>query len=115
MDIASLLPLIIVLLVLVVVGAMVYMGMREDDGRDPLADRLAIYAEQDIQVESLEDAELKLSFRDRVLMPLVKRLSVLVSRFTPQKQLETTRRQLELAGQNTDPTQFFLQRIFFTV
>jgi tight adherence protein C len=111
----QLLPLIIGLLVFVIIGAMVYLGMREDQGRDALADRLAIYGEQDIQVESLEDVELKLSFRDRVLLPLVKRLSTVVARFTPQKQLETSRRMLELAGQNTDPTQFFLQRIFFTV
>jgi len=113
--IQQLAPFIIVIVVLVIVGAMVWLGMREDQGRDPLADRLAMYGEQDIQVESLQDVELKLSFRDRVLLPLVKRLSDVVVKFTPQKQLEVTRRQLELAGQNTDPSQFFFQRIFFTV
>jgi tight adherence protein C len=104
-----------VIVVLVIVGAMVYIGLREDKERDPLQDRLAIYADQEISVESLEDVELKLSFKDRVLLPMVKQLSNLVVRFTPQKQLESTRRQLELAGQTTDPTQFFLQRIFWTI
>jgi len=94
---------------------MVYINLRDDQGSDPLADRLAIYGENDIQVESLEDVEQKLSFKDRVLVPTVRALSVFVARFTPEKQLEATRHKIELAGQTTDPMAFFLQRIFFTV
>ena len=114
MDIASILPLIIVLGVLSIVGGLVYVGLREDRGVDPLQERLAQYDDREMP-ESLEEIELSLSFKDRVLVPLVERLANLTTKFTPQKQLEETRHQLELAGQTTDPTQFFLQRIVFTV
>jgi len=109
-----LLPLIIALAVLGVVGGLIYVGLREDQGRDPLQERLAQY-ETEVIPESLEEIELSLSFRDRVIVPALETLSRIVARFTPQKQLESTRHQLELAGQTTDPTQFFLQRIVFTV
>jgi tight adherence protein C len=111
----ALLPLIIGVGVLLVVGLMVYYSLREDKGSDPLGDRLAFYAEREIQVESLQDVEEKLSFTDRVVRPLIKTFSGLVARATPKKQLEQTRRMLELAGQTTDPAQFFVQRIFFTI
>ncbi|MCU0512701.1 MAG: type II secretion system F family protein [Anaerolineae bacterium] len=109
------LPLLVVFGILGVVGAMVYIGMREDRGTDALSERLAFYGDNDIQVESLEEVELKLSFRDRVLLPIIKRLSDLVARLTPQKRLEATRKLLDMAGQNTDPTQLFMQQIVFTI
>jgi len=108
------LPLVLVLGVLGVIGSLIYVGLREDEGRDPLQERLAQY-EDELMPESLEEIELSLSFKDRVILPAIENLSQLVTKFTPQKQLETTRHQLELAGQTTDPTQFFLQRIIFTV
>lgn len=107
--------LLIVLGILVLVGLMVYVTLREDRGRDPLQERLAIYGEREIEVESLDDVELSISFHDRIILPLVKRLADIVSRLTPKSQLETARHQLELAGQTTDPTQFFLQRIVFMI
>lgn len=109
------LPLVIVLGILVLIGIMVYMGLRDERGRDPLQERLAALGEREIEVESLEDVELKLSFKDRVLLPVFKGIADFIIRFTPQKQLEATRQKLELAGQTTDPTAFFLQRIMFTV
>jgi len=115
MDLSFLLPLFAVLGVLGVVGAMVYLGLREKEDRDPLTDRLSQYAEEDRTVESLEEIELSLSFQDRVLLPIVAMFSNVIQRFTPQKQLEATRRQIELAGMTTDPTAFFLQRIVFTI
>jgi tight adherence protein C len=47
---------------------------------------------------SLEDLELQLSFRERVLMPLARRLSSLVVRYTPTSTIEQYRRKLILAG-----------------
>lgn len=111
----SLIPLIVGLGILLVVGLMVYYSLREDKGSDPLADRLAFYAEREIQVESLQDVEEKLSFTDRVVRPLIITFSKTVARLTPKEQLEYIRRMLELAGQTTDPAQFFLQRIIFTI
>lgn len=108
------LPLILVLGVLGIIGALIYNGLREDSGRDPLQERLAQYEDQ-VLPESLEEIELSLSFKDRVILPAIENLSTLITKFTPQKQLESTRHQLELAGQTTDPTQFFLQRIVLTI
>lgn len=113
-SLVSLLPLFAVLGVLAVVGLMVYTSLREDSGRDALSDRLAQYADRETP-ESLEEVELSLSFRDRVLVPLVKRLADFTAQFTPQKQLEETRHLLELAGDTTDPSQFFLIRIAATI
>ena len=105
--------LIIAVVGAVVVGALVYVGVREDEGRDPLQERLAQYEDKDIP-QSLEEIELSLSFKDRVLIPTMKRVANLTTRFTPQKQLEDIRHQLELAGMTTDPASFFTLRIVFT-
>lgn len=107
--------LIIGLALLGVLGAMVYVGMQEDRGGDALQDRLAFYGENDLEVESLEDVELSLSFKDRIILPIVERLANFTGRFTPQKQLEEAAKMIELAGLDLDPQQFFLQRIMYTV
>jgi tight adherence protein C len=105
---------VLVIVGLLVVLVFVYIGMREDRGRDPLQERLAQFGERDIP-DSLEEIELSLSFRDRVLMPVLRKLAEITTRFTPQKQLEQTRRMLELAAMTTDPTMFFAMRIAVTV
>jgi tight adherence protein C len=105
---------ILVVVGLVIVTGLVYVGLREDKGRDPLQDRLAQYGERELP-SSLEEVELQLSFRDRVLIPLLKQLAGITVRFTPQKQLEATRKQLEMAGSTNDPTTFFAMRIVMTV
>lgn len=109
-------PVVIVVgVIVVVIALMVYYGFRERKEVDPLEERLALYAERNEVVESLRDIEEQISFRDRVLMPIIGGLSKLTRRLTPQEQLDTTRRKLEIAGQTTDPTQFFMQRIVWTV
>lgn len=110
----SVIIFIAVIATLVIVGALVYVGLREDRGVDPLQERLSQFGDRELP-ESLEEIELSLSFRDRIIVPLMERLAALTVKFTPQKQLEATRHALELAGQTTDPTQFFLQRIIFTI
>lgn len=108
-------PLILVLLGLGVVAGLVVIGLREDRERDPLQDKLAYYTINEIEVQSLEDIELKVSFRDRVIMPIIKRLGDLVANITPQQRLESIRRLTEQAGVNTEPSTFFIQQIFFMV
>ena len=110
-----LLPIIIVI-GLVVVAGLVYVGLREDRGRDPLQERLAQYGEREIP-QSLEEIELSLSFRDRVLIPMLRRIAGITVRFTPEKQLEETRRLIELAGMagSLEPTTFFALRIVATI
>jgi len=105
---------IAIIVAMVLIGGLVYVGLSEDRERDPLQERLAEFGDRETP-ESLEDIELSLSFRDRVIIPIMQGVADLVVRFTPQKQLEQTRKQLELAGSTTEPSVFFAQRIALTV
>lgn len=97
-------------------GGLLYVGLRENSGQDPLQSRLAEYADRETPA-TLEELEMSLSFRDRVVVPMFQTLANLATRFTPEQQLESTRKQLELAGkaQTTDPRTFFGTRIMLTV
>ncbi len=110
-------PILILIIVVVggvVVAGLVYVGVRDDQGKDPLQERLAMFDDKDIP-QSLEEIELSLSFKDRVVLPLIRKLADITTRFTPQKQLENIRHQIELAGMSTDPASFFAMRIMLTV
>ncbi|MFN8451105.1 MAG: type II secretion system F family protein [Anaerolineae bacterium] len=110
-------PIIVLAVVVigtVVFGSLVYVGTKEDRGRDPLQERLAQYDDKELPA-SLEEIELSLSFRDRVLLPLMRRVALITTKFTPQKQLEEARHQLELAGMTMDPGTFFAMRIVITI
>ncbi len=99
----------------VIIG-MVYVGQRENTGGDPLEKRLIEYGDRPTPV-TLTEVEMSLSFRDRVMIPIFKWFSNLITRFTPEQQLETIRHRLELAGkaQTTDPRSFLTQRLMLTV
>src|SRR5512134_1866663 len=81
--------------------ALVVVGMRNfrtrDNEADPLLARLA-EAGQRGEVMSLEELELEQPFSERVVVPILKRVGDLSTRFTPQRALEETTRKLELAG-----------------
>lgn len=81
--------------------AVVMVGMRNyrsrDNEADPLLARLA-EAGQRGEVMSLEELELEQPFSERVIVPILKRVGDLSTRFTPQRALEETTRKLELAG-----------------
>jgi tight adherence protein C len=81
---------------LIVVG-MRYSGSRQQEESDPVLERLA-EASQRGEVVSLEEAELQLPFTERVLIPLIRRVGELSTRFTPQNLLVETTKKLELAG-----------------
>ena len=68
-----------------------------DAGEDPLQSRLAEFIQRG-DVVSLEEIELSQPFSERVLIPLVRRLGEFSARFTPQKLIQDTARNLELAG-----------------
>jgi tight adherence protein C len=95
---------------------LVYVGMQENDGTDPLQARLAEYSDREMP-NSLADIELEVSFKDRVLLPIFKNMANFATQFTPENQLEETRHQLELAGkaQQTDARTFFASRIMMTL
>ena len=81
--------------------ALVIVGMRSfrnrDDEADPLLARLT-EAGQRGEVLTLEELELEQPFSERVIVPILKRVGDLSTRFTPQRALEETTRKLELAG-----------------
>jgi tight adherence protein C len=92
--------IIVVLLALVIVAIMtVVAGIRKSRSivEDPLAARLA-EASQRGEAVSLEEIELAQPFSDRVVMPFMRRLGEISTRFTPQHVLESTRKRLEMAG-----------------
>jgi tight adherence protein C len=107
---------IVVAFALLVLAGLVYYGMRDDGDRDPLQARLAEYGDRDLP-SSLEELELSLPFQERVLRPLFRKLADIVTRFTPERQLESTRRQLELAGNpsNLDAATFLGVRVGATI
>ena len=101
---------------LAIVGGLAYIGLRDNRDRDPLQERLAQYGEHDIP-QTLEEIELSLSFKDRVALPVLRRIADTTARFTPEKQLEEMRKLIELAGMagTMEPTTFFAMRIAATI
>lgn len=89
-------------IVLVVGGVLL---LRRSEG-DALADRLNEYAARE-EVATIEEIELSLSLSDRVLVPLVRRVSAFVTRFAPQEMLESTAKQIEAAGKNMSAAGFW--------
>ncbi len=102
------LPVIViaVLGVLLLILIIVRLGSRKPG--DSLQARLAQYSLRE-QPATLEEIELSLPFAERVLAPMVRQSAQFVQRFTPAKSLETTRRNLDLAGNpnNWGPSEFF--------
>ena len=96
-----LLVIILVAVLVVLIGAVlaVVAGVRKSRNltEDPLAERLAEYSQRGESV-SLEQIELAQPFSDRVVMPLMRRLGEISTRFTPLNVLDQTRKRLELAG-----------------
>jgi tight adherence protein C len=107
---------VLVIFGVLVIAGLIYYGSRDDDERDPLQARLAEYGDRELP-QSLEEIELSMPFRERVIRPIFESLSDIVTRFTPERQLEETRRQLELAGNpnNMDAATFLGMRIGATV
>jgi len=91
---------------------LIFAGIRQPkEEEDPLTARLAAFGERG-EVASLEEIELSQPFTDRVLLPVVRRLGDISSRFTPQHQVDTTAKNLELAGNpgRLDATSFLALR-----
>lgn len=80
-----------------IIAALVYVAFRDDQERDPLQERLAQFGERETP-QTLEEIELSLSFRDRVIVPITRALGRFAAKFTPQSQLEMSRGLLETAG-----------------
>ena len=83
--------------VLLIVVGMRYARQGQEDEMDVVMSRLA-EATQRGEAVSLEEIELQQPFMQRVVVPVVKRLGEISTRFTPQKLLQETTTKLELAG-----------------
>jgi tight adherence protein C len=72
---------------------------------DPVEQRLKLYG---TRARSLEEIELSMPFTERALVPLIRGLASLLTRTTPQKNVENTRHKLDLAGNpnNWTPSEF---------
>ncbi|MFN8398949.1 MAG: type II secretion system F family protein [Anaerolineales bacterium] len=80
----------------VIIGAR-YAREAQGEEADPVLSRLAEATQRGENV-SLEDIELQQPFMERVVIPIVKRMGELSTRFTPDKLLQETALKLELAG-----------------
>lgn len=102
MDTSTIIAIIVGVVILVGAVAAVVVGLRfsrqgQQDDFDPILSRLA-EATQRGETVSLEDVELQQPFIERVVIPIIKKLGDLSSRFTPQRLLQETTLKLELAG-----------------
>ncbi|MDP2777198.1 MAG: hypothetical protein Q8O48_06125, partial [Anaerolineales bacterium] len=64
---------------------------------DPVMARLAEATQRGESV-SLEDIELEQPFMERVVIPVIKKIGEISTKFTPQRLLQETTHKLELAG-----------------
>jgi tight adherence protein C len=108
-------PVIIAAFALVAV-ALVIVGVTQRRSGDTIQDRLMEYSGR-ADVVSLEELELSQPFSQRILVPMIDGAAQFITRFTPQKTLETTRQKLELAGNpnNWSPAQFWGLRVMAPV
>ena len=83
---------------------------------DPLSVRIDEYASREEAVP-IEDIELSLPVTDRLVVPILRSLSNLVTRLTPQSMLENTAHRLELAGspRNISAAEFWIVRGLVTI
>jgi tight adherence protein C len=107
----QLLYLLIGIGIVVILGAvvLVYIGTRSPEAIDNriLQERLEDFNKRGEDI-NLEKIEMSMPFRDRIVIPLARKMGELAIRFTPQNALQNVSRKLELAGSpaRLDPTIF---------
>lgn len=106
--------LLLLVLALGIIGFSIVLLRRSEE--DPLTTRIDEFAARE-EIVSIEEIELSLPITDRIFVPIIRRISEMVVRMTPQTTLERTTRQLELAGnpRNMSAAEFWAVRIFATV
>src|SRR5512142_2408736 len=107
-----------VVVVIIAVGVIMVSLRRNTQGEDedPLQARLAEFIQRG-DVASLEEIELSQPFSERVIIPTLNRIGEISARFTPQKVIQDTARQMELAGNPwpIDPATFLAIRFILGV
>ena len=98
MDTLSLWIIVIGMVVVIGIILVVVVGGRKlESDEDPLTARLAEFSARGTPV-TLEEIELSQPFHDRVIVPILRKLGDISTKFTPQHVLETTTKKIELAG-----------------
>lgn len=102
----------VVLLVVIALGILLL--QRAED--DPLLTRIDEFAARE-EIVSIEEIELSMPLRDRILVPFMRRVGEFFVRLTPQTTLERTTRLLELAGNpyNWSAATFMVVRVVLTL
>jgi len=86
---------VIGLVAVIIMGASIILMRRAEE--NPLAARIDDFAARE-EIVSIEEIELSMPITDRIFVPLIRKISEFVVRFTPQRTIEQTTRNLELAG-----------------
>lgn len=97
------------------VGGTILVGFRERDEVNPLERRLAEYGDATELPQSLEEIEMGLSQKERILIPLFESLASFMLQFTPEQQVELVKLKLIQANKDTSPATFFAQRMVLTI
>lgn len=111
---SPLILLIIFVIALVVIAISILLLRRAET--DPLVSRIDEFAARE-EIVSIEEIELSMPITDRVFVPILRKVSEFLVRFTPQKTLESTTRNLELAGnpRNMRAAEFIAIRVGATL
>ncbi len=107
------------IVVVIIAVAVIMVSLRRNtqgNDEDPLQARLAEFIQRG-DVASLEEIELSQPFSERVIIPTLNRIGEISARFTPQKVIQDTARQMELAGNPwpIDPATFLAIRFILGV
>jgi tight adherence protein C len=107
-------PIFFIIFAVVVIFAvvLVIVGMRSPEAQDPLHSRLAEFGSRDTPV-TLQEIEMSQPFRERVILPIIRQIGQLASRFTPEAALQEVQHKLDLAGNpgNLGPREFIAIQI----
>ncbi len=109
-------PMILIILVVAVIIIAFSIILLRRAEEDPLTARIDEFAARE-EIVPIEEIELSMPITDRIFVPLLRRVSEFLIRYTPQQTLESTTRMLELAGnpRNMRAAEFIALRIGFTV
>jgi tight adherence protein C len=91
-------------------------GLRRSRQPDTVEERLAEFGTLE-RPPTLEEIELSQPFTERILLPVLRKLAEIASRFTPQQTIQATQHRLDLAGNpyGWGPTEFLGVRLLSTL
>ncbi|TEU14610.1 MAG: type II secretion system F family protein [Anaerolineales bacterium] len=88
---------VVLIVAMAILGSVVllFVGVAAPRSSDQVMDRLTEYGGRTL---TLEEIELSQPFSQRIIKPVLEGIAQLLGRLTPQRNIEETRRKLELAG-----------------